>query len=214
MEPVTKLRVVIAEDEYLISQDVENTVRRAGYESVGIAANGKQVLELIDETTADIAILDIKMPVMDGLEAARQIRDQFQIPVVMMTAYESPEFLAEAKEAGVGAYLIKPPNVDRLKRAVEISVARHNDLLELRTLNNELVATIAELKAARNEISELREILPICSYCKNVRDDQGFWQRVEKYLETHSSVTTSHGICNDCMQQHFPDIYDRVKNKM
>ncbi|SHJ64087.1 Two-component response regulator, AmiR/NasT family, consists of REC and RNA-binding antiterminator (ANTAR) domains [Malonomonas rubra DSM 5091] len=214
MKPDAKLRVVIAEDEYLISQDVENKVSLAGYEPVALAANGKQALELIRKHKPDVTILDIQMPIMDGLEAARTIRDEFQIPVVLMTAYESPEFLAEAKKAGVGAYLVKPPDVYRLQRAVELAVARHDDLMEQRKLVQELRATVAKLEAAKEEIAELREIIPICSYCKDIRDDQGYWLRVEGYIEAHSNSTLSHGICPECMEKHFSKYSDRIKARL
>ena len=201
MVPDKKLRVVIAEDEYLILQDLEGTVRNAGYEPVGCAANGKQALELIATQMPDVAILDIKMPLMGGLEAARNIRDQFQIPVVIMTAYESSEFLDEAREAGVGAYLVKPPEVHRLQRAVALAVARHEDLMEQKRLNRELTATIEKLQAAKDEITELREFLPICCYCKDIRDDKGYWHRVEEYIHTHLGSELTHGICPDCKKR-------------
>ena len=208
-----KMRVVIAEDEYLILQDIENMVRNAGYELVGSAANGKQALDLISKYQPDVAILDIQMPVMDGLEAARQILDQFQIPVVIMTAYESSDFLLAAKEAGVGAYLVKPAEANALQRAVTLAVARHDDLMELKRLNDELTATIAKLKEAQQEVTELREFFPICCHCKRVRDDQGYWQQVEEYIRTHFGTMASHGICPECSERVLKEFKSQIKNR-
>jgi len=146
------------------------------------------------------------MPKMDGLEAARRIRDEMPIPVVIMTAYESPEFLEEAKEAGVGAYLIKPPDVSGISRAVELSVARHGDIMELRRLN-------AELRDALGRIKTLEGILPICSYCRKIHDEQGKWIRIESYVQRHTLADFSHGVCPDCLKEQFPEYSGKNKSE-
>ena len=201
-----KLSVVIADDEYLISIDVDKAAREAGFAVAGIAANGEQALDLIRKHSPDAAIIDIKMPKMDGLEAARRIRDEMPIPVVIMTAYESPEFLEEAKEAGVGAYLIKPPDVSGISRAVELAVARHGDMMELRKLN-------AELRDALRRIKTLEGILPICSYCRKIHDEQGQWLRIESYIQRHTQADFSHGICPECLEEHFPEYSGEKKSE-
>lgn len=193
-----KLSVVIAEDEYLISMDVDKAAREAGFDVAGIAANGEQALDLIRKHSPDAAIIDIKMPRMDGLEAARRIRDEMPIPVVIMTAYESPEFLEEAKNAGVGAYLIKPPDVSGISRAVELAVARHGDLMELRKLNS-------ELRDALMRVKTLEGILPICSYCRKIHDEQGNWIQIEAYIQRHTDADFSHGVCPKCLKEYFPE---------
>lgn len=127
MQTDVKIGVVIAEDEYLISLDIEAAARDAGYEVVGTATDGQEAIDLIKKSDPSVVLLDINMPRMDGLEAARQIKKNFDIPTIIMTAYESEAFLHEAKEAGVGAYLIKPPDPAALKRAVELAVSQHNE---------------------------------------------------------------------------------------
>ena len=201
-----KLSVVIAEDEYLISMDVDKAAREAGFDVAGIAANGEQALDLIRKHSPDAAIIDIKMPKMDGLEAARRIRDEMPIPVVIMTAYESPEFLEEAKEAGVGAYLIKPPDVSGISRAVELAVARHEDIMELRKLN-------AELRDALRQIKTMEGILPICSYCKKIHDEKGHWIKIEAYVHQHTLADFSHGVCPECLKEHFPEYSGKDKSE-
>jgi YesN/AraC family two-component response regulator len=196
-----KLKVMIAEDEFLIAQDVAMTAVEAGFEVVGIAANGEHALAMIAQFSPDAAILDIKMPRMNGLEAARRIRDGMPIPVVIMTAYESSEFLTEATEAGVGAYLVKPPNAAQLRRAVELAVARHDDLLELRKVNQELREAIARVET-------LEGILPICASCKKIRDGEGSWHQVEVYIGRHSDAEFSHGVCPECMKVLYPEFVE------
>lgn len=196
------LTVVIAEDDFLISQDVARAATEAGFTVVAAAANGEHALELIAKLSPDAAILDIKMPRMNGLEAARRLRDEKPTPVVLMTAYESAEFLAEAKEAGVGAYLVKPPNAPSLRRAVEVAVARHGDLQELRRVNQELRDALARVRT-------LEGIIPICASCKKIRNDKNVWQQIEAYISQHSSAQFSHGICPDCVKILYPDFAER-----
>lgn len=139
------------------------------------------------------------MPKMDGLEAARRLRDEHPTPVVLLTAYESPEVLREAADAGAGAYLTKPRDAASLRRAVEIAVARHGDLMELRRLNE-------ELRLAVDEVKILRGILPICSYCKRIRDGDGAREQLEAYVTRHSEAQFSHGLCPECLAVHYPEL--------
>jgi len=193
----SKLTVVVAEDEYLISRQVVDAAQRAGYEVVGVAVDGEQALELIRELSPRAAILDVKMPRLDGLEVARRLRDQSPIPVVLLTAYESREAIAAAREAGVGAYLVKPPEFGALQRAMELAVARHQDLMDLRRVN-------AELRQAAARIRRLEGILSICMYCKKVRNEAQYWQQIEEYLAEHTDAWFSHGICPACYAGLFP----------
>ncbi len=97
-----------------------------------------------------------------------------------------------------GAYLAKPPKPEELERAITIALARHSDLMELRRLNN-------ELEQALGEVKKLRGILPICSNCKKIRDDQGYWKQIETYIREHSEADFSHGICPDCLNELSPE---------
>ncbi len=196
MTPEKQLTVVIAEDEYLISLDVAECARSAGFDVIGVASDGEQALQLMQERLPDVVILDIKMPRMDGLEAARQIRDRFAVPVVIMTAYESSDLLQQVKEAGVGAYLTKPPSAQAIQRAVEISVARHEDMMALRRAN-------AELREALGRIKTLEGIIPICMYCRRIRTERSDWVQVEKYVSEHTDAAFSHGVCPECVARRF-----------
>ena len=99
--------------------------------------------------------MDIEMPEMDGLEAARQIQEKYPCPVVLLTSHDEPEMVRLASQAGVGAYLLKPPRIEEIERALIIATARFADLTELRRLNN-------ELKIALDNVKVLRGLLPIC----------------------------------------------------
>jgi AmiR/NasT family two-component response regulator len=138
---------------------------------------------------------------MDGLEAARRIQERCPTPVVVLTAHESEDLVQKAGEAGVAAYLTKPPRAPEIERAITIALARHEDLMALRRLNQELAARNAELERALAEVKTLRGIIPICMDCKKIRDDEGFWQRVDIYVQEHSHAEFSHSFCPQCAEQ-------------
>jgi two-component system, response regulator PdtaR len=111
-------RVVIAEDEAIIRLDLKEILTSAGYEVVGESGRGDEAVQLVAEHRPDLAILDIKMPGMDGLRAARQITSQFQVAVILMTAFSQRDLIEEARDAGVAAYLVKPFQARELLPAV------------------------------------------------------------------------------------------------
>ena len=159
-------------------------------------------MELVGRLQPDLALLDIQMRHVSGLEAARRIRDQCPVPVVILTAFESPELLREASEAGAGAYLVKPPERADMQRALTIAMARFADLVELRRTN-------LELKKALEEVRTLTGLLPMCSFCKRIRTDEGYWQQVDAYICAHTSARVSHGYCEECFKQHYPELSEK-----
>jgi CheY-like chemotaxis protein len=162
--------------------------------------NGLQAIEMTQSTRPDVVLMDIKLPDMDGIEAARRIYESCPTPVVVLTAYDTPELVERASAAGVGAYLLKPPDVHEMDRAIAIAMARFDDLMELRRLNAELQDTLAKIKT-------LSGLLPLCSSCKKIRDDDGYWHQVEVYIRDHSEAEFSHGLCPECAKKLYPEIF-------
>ena len=123
------MRVLIAEDETIIRLDLRASLERAGLEVCAEARDGLEAVELARSEQPDVAVLDVKMPRLDGIEAARRILDDRPIPIVMLTAYGQDELVSRAVEAGVFGYLVKPFREQDLLPAIETAVARHRDLL-------------------------------------------------------------------------------------
>jgi two-component system, response regulator PdtaR len=196
-----QIRVLVAEDDYIVAQSVVRALRGLGCNVIGEAADGEEAVALTESLNPDLVMMDIEMPRMDGLEATRRIQETYPTPVVALTAYESPDFLKRASEAGVSAYLVKPSDKLEMERAITIALARHSDLMELRRAN-------AELEKALAEVKRLSGLLPICSSCKKIRDDQGYWQQVDVYVREHSEANFSHGICPECARKLYPDLMD------
>ncbi len=200
MRPPHKVRVLMAEDDYLVGKMIRGMLEKIGYTIVGEATDGTEALSLVQALRPDVVLMDIKMPDMDGIEATRRIQECCPTPVVVMTAFDRQELVEQATEAGVGAYLVKPPNAPEIERAVTVAMARFRDMQELRRLN-------AELQKALAEVKQLSGLLPICSSCKKIRDDEGYWHQVEVYIRDHTDADFSHGLCPDCAQKLYPDFF-------
>ena len=333
------IKVLIAEDDFLVSKEINRILKGLEYEIVGDASNGEEVVKMACELKPDVVLMDIKMPIMDGLEASRLISKQYPLPIVILTAYETPALVEQASKSGVGAFLSKPPKVTEIDNAITIAIARHNDLMEAHQLNRTLqeaetylqniintsipicitnsdfqivksndsynkifgdhnqknpllkcydsrpgpscqtdacpmqkiltgetdvvcesvktntdgskqyfIVTarpylnskgqmegivecfqditvrkeaemdrdkhLEDLEQALSEIKTLRGIMPICSFCKNIRNDEGYYEQLEGYFHKHSGVDFSHTICPPCMKKHYPVQYESIlKNK-
>lgn len=149
------LRILIAEDETIIRLDLRSLLETAGFEVCAEARDGQEAVELARSTAPDLAVLDVKMPRLDGIDAARAILEERPIPIVMLTAYGQDELVARAVEAGVFGYLVKPFREGDLLPAIRTALARFAELSALR----EEVDTLQEALAARKSIERAKGLL-------------------------------------------------------
>jgi two-component system, response regulator PdtaR len=149
------MRILIAEDETIIRLDLRKLLEEAGHEVCAEARDGAEAIELAESEEPELAILDVKMPRLDGIEAARRILEERPIPIVMLTAYGQDELVARAVEAGVFGYLVKPFRESDLLPAIATARARHEELSALR----EEADSLAEALAARKAIERAKGIL-------------------------------------------------------
>jgi response regulator NasT len=147
------VRIVVAEDEALIRMDLVEMLAEAGYEVIAQASDGAQAIELVQEHKPDLAILDVKMPVLDGISAAEEIIAT--CPVLMLTAFSQRELVDRARDAGVMAYVLKPFTINDLVPAIEIAISRH---LQMKSLADE-VADLHERLETRKIIDRAKGIL-------------------------------------------------------
>ena len=143
---VPRVRVVIAEDEAIIRLDLKETLADEGYEVVGDTGRGDHAVELVAELDPDVVILDIKMPGLDGIEAASRIAEAHDAAVVILTAFSQRDLIDRAVEAGALAYLVKPFQRSELVPAVEVARARHR---EMRALTDQAQTLSARLEARK-----------------------------------------------------------------
>ena len=149
------MRILLAEDETIIRLDLRELLERAGYQVCGEARDGEEAVALAASERPDLAILDVKMPRVDGIEAARRIMADRPIPIVMLTAYGQDELVSRAVEAGVFGYLVKPFRETDLLPAIQTARARHE---ELRALRDE-AESLSEALAARKVVERAKGLL-------------------------------------------------------
>ena len=149
----TPVRILVAEDEALIRMDLVEMLQEAGYTVVAQAANGEEAIALATEHKPDLAILDVKMPILDGISAAEKIISI--APVLMLTAFSQRELVERARDAGVMAYVVKPFTIGDLVPAIEIAISRHT---QMRSLAEE-VADLHERLETRKIIDRAKGIL-------------------------------------------------------
>jgi response regulator NasT len=147
------VRIVVAEDEALIRMDLVEMLAEAGYDVLAQASDGAQAIELVKEHKPDLAILDVKMPILDGISAAEEIISL--CPVLMLTAFSQRELVDRARDAGVMAYVLKPFTINDLVPAIEIAISRHT---QMRSLADE-VADLHQRLETRKTIDRAKGIL-------------------------------------------------------
>ena len=149
------MKILIAEDETIIRMDLRSLLEAAGFDICAEARDGEEAVELARSAEPDLALLDVKMPRLDGIEAARRILDERAIPIVIVTAYGEEELVSRAVEAGVFGYLVKPFRESDLLPAIATARARHEELVALR----EEADSLTEALAARKAIERAKGLL-------------------------------------------------------
>ena len=149
------MKILVAEDETLIRLDLKEILERAGFDVCAEARDGEEAVALARDAAPDLAILDVKMPRLDGIEAARRILDERPIPIVMLTAYGHDELVSRAVEAGVFGYLVKPFRESDLLPAIKAARARHAELEALR----EEAESLADALATRKVVERAKGLL-------------------------------------------------------
>ena len=203
------MRILIAEDDCTSRTMLSAILEKQGYEVIE-AVNGIAALEALQQPEAPrLAILDWLMPEMDGLEVIRRIRARqtANTPyLIMLTSMGAKNDIIKGLDAGANDYLTKPFDPDELYARIEVGrrmVELQDELIESHAL---LANKVDELSLALEQIKTLRGIVPICSNCKKIRNDKGFWQQVEVYVRNHTEAEFTHGICPECAQELYPDL--------
>ncbi len=191
------MRVLIAEDELFSRRFLQKTLESWGYQVV-VAKDGAEALAFILEHDIRLVLADWMMPVMDGETLCKQIRKHDRpgyTYFIMLTAKQTHEDVVRGLKAGADDYLTKPFEPEELK-------ARLRAGERVVTLENQLTDRVRSLENALTHVRELQGLLPICMYCKKIRDDHNYWHRVEDYVACHSSAVFSHSVCPECYEKH------------
>ena len=176
------------------------------------ATNGEEALRRARERSPDVIIMDWEMPVMDGLAAIRLLKASSrttEIPIVMLTAVtEGTDKVRLALDAGAIDFVVKPVEPVELVARVESALRISLSTRALRESNDKLLQANLDLTQALQEVKTLSSLLPICSHCREVRSDDGYWSNLESYLHVRTHTQFSHGICPPCFDKHYPDLVE------
>ena len=198
-------RVLIAEDHEVTRTALKSLLEWKGF-SVTAVPDGERALKaLTSDDAPSIALLDWEMPGMTGVEICKAVRSMpasRYLYLIVITAREGEEDIVEAMAAGADDFVRKPFGVPEV-------VARIRNGQRTLKLERHLAARITELEQALETGRQLKRLLPICAYCKSIRDDTDYWQEIEQYIHKHTGTDFSHGVCPGCMEkvlkEHFGD---------
>jgi sigma-B regulation protein RsbU (phosphoserine phosphatase) len=200
------MEVLVVDDDAVSRRVVAAILRKNGY-TVRLAHDGEAAWAMLQEKGAPaLAVMDWMMPGLDGPEICRRLR-AIDTPtptyVILLTSRDASADVVEGLRAGADDYVTKPPNEDEL-------VARVNVGARVVGLQQTLADRVRRLEEALANVKQLQRLLPICSYCKRIRDDQNYWQQVESYITVHSGVQFSHGFCPDCYDKYVKPQLDEL----
>ncbi|MDB6152086.1 MAG: copR [Chthoniobacteraceae bacterium] len=188
-------RILIAEDHYVSRHLLERNLTNWGFQVV-TAENGAKAAEILESDDApSLAILDWMMPEMDGVEVCTRVRSNPTRPYIyllLLTAKSQKEEIAAGLEAGADDYVIKPFDPDELRARLKVG----QRVVEL---ERTLAKRITDLEMAIDDVQKLKRLLPICMYCKSIRDDGDYWHQIDSYIHEHTGTDFSHGVCPACM---------------
>ena len=204
------MKILIAEDESMSRRLLESALIKWGYEVV-VTCDGGQAWDVLQASDApQLAILDWMMPELDGREICQRVRanpETASIYIILLTANGEKGDIVAGLASGANDYVTKPFDREELQARVEVGAR----MIELQ---QSLKNRVQELQDALAQVKQLQGILPICSYCKHVRDDQNYWQQVESYISDHSDVQFSHSVCPDCFARVVQPQLDKFKSKV
>lgn len=188
------MRILIAEDDPVPRTVLQRSLNKWGHEVI-VACDGAEAWQKLEQDSAPrLAILDWMMPGLDGPDICRKVRDLARpnsTYLIILTAKQQKEDAVLALESGADDFITKPFDQQELKSRIRVGE-------RIVTLQQKLNDRVKKLEDALGHVTQLRGLLPICSYCRKVRDDKDYWQEVDSYLSSHADIKFSHGICPHC----------------
>lgn len=194
-----KPKILVVEDEAITAANLEMSLKDMGYEVAGVAYSGEEAVMKAEAHRPDLVLMDIMLSAeMNGIEAAEILRSRYDTPVIYVTAYGDDEIIERAKMTEPFGYIMKPVEDRELRIAIEMALYKHRMEIERQRLTRELQSALAQIKT-------LKGLMPICAWCKRIRNDRGYWDELEKYIEEHTDASFTHSICPDCLKKEEED---------
>ena len=195
------IRILVVEDDPDILFATVRILKKEGFEVI-CADNGNQSLEKVENDHPDLVLLDVGLPDILGTEVCEKIKgnpDHRKKYIMMLSGGRiSSDDQADGLDSGADGYIVRPVSSREL-------VSRVNSMVRLIRAERKSDGYILELEQAMDKIKVLSGIVPICMHCKSIRNDKGYWSRLEAFIETHSSAQFSHSICEPCLEKYYPE---------
>ncbi len=198
-----QIRVLIIEDDEGDARLICRSLSKAEniYFDVERAELMTSAVDLLGKKNFDVILSDLGLPDSVGVETLVKLHGRYpEVPVIVLTGLDDENTALIAVQSGAQDYLVKGQiDTSQLVRSIRYAMERQK--------------LITELANRLKEIKTLQGLLPICAWCKNIRDDKGYWKNLEAYIREHSEVTFTHGICPKCMKKITPELYDQIQRE-
>ena len=192
------MRVLVADDDSVTRRVLQGTLAGWGYQ-VELVPDGRGALQALSRhDAAPLALINWMMPDVNGTDVCRRLRETAASPdpyLILLTARTAKEDVVGGLEAGADDYVTKPFDADELR-------ARLRAGERIIGMQAELADSVRDLRHALEQVRRLEGLLPICAYCKRIRDDRSYWHEVERYISRHSEAEFTHSICPECYERH------------
>ena len=186
-----------------------------GYNVCCLAQTGEEAVDRFKKASPDVILMDVVLKgEMNGVDAASIIHRKTPVPIIFLTAFSADKILNSVEKTEPYGFVLKPFDDRELSAVIQMALYKAEIEAALRKKEHELAKQNRRLKKALEEIKIICGLLPICSKCKKIRDDEGYWHQVEQYIQDHSEIKFSHSLCPECAKHLYPDIADRLIDRI
>lgn len=196
-----KTRILVIDDDLGLRKTLVDILNAKGYETL-VAGDGAAGLAMLQGNTVNLVLTDLGLPDISGIDILGKVKTLYPaLQVIILTGSATFDSAVEATNLGAFSYLLKPYDIEQLLLQIQRAIEKQRVEEELRVSRQILEAKVTELEATLARVKQLEGILPICMYCKKIRDEEEQWQQMEEYISNHSEADFSHGICPECFKQ-------------
>lgn len=214
------MTILTVDDSKTFQMAMATILKDIGYPMVLQKESAVEALRFLQEIETnnqgpeiDVIIMDLVMPGMDGIEGVRAIKSSRywqDIPIVILSSMDEEKKIQEAFDAGAADFISKPVKKLELQARLRSVLKLKAEMDCRKAREKELEKLVEELRQSIAEVNTLNGLLPICAFCKKIRDDSGYWQQVESYVSQRSRASFSHSVCPQCLRLHYPKHADKV----
>lgn len=203
---MNKTSILLIDDDINMGKTLLDILKAKGYETF-VAVDGAEGLAFLKGNPVNLILTDLGLPDMTGIDILREVKAVYPaMQVIILTGSATFDSAVEATNLGAFSYLLKPYDIDQLLLHIQRAIEKQRVEEELRISRRMLEDKVRQLEASLARVRQLEGILPICSYCKKIRDDKENWRQMEEYISEHSEANFSHGLCPECYEKQLNEI--------